>query len=63
MSKEVVKAIEEYFKKNNDLIWYFGNRKLDAEETIKLLKKDKKFRKEIVEAVVKYSVEILVKGK
>jgi len=60
--KEIVEAIEEYFRQHPNLEWFFGGKKLTAEETIRLLKNDKKFRKTVVKAVAKHSIEQLVKG-
>ena len=60
--KEIVRAIEEYFKQHPDLGWSFGKMVLNGHDTIKMMKKDKAFRKTLVEAVVKYSIEQLVKG-
>jgi len=63
VSKKIVKEIEEYFKKHPDLEWFFGGKKLNAEETIRLLKKDKKFRKMLVKAVLQFKIEQVVEGK
>lgn len=60
--KEIVKAIEEYFTQHPDLRWSFGKMVLNGKDTIKLLRKDKAFRKTLISAVVKYSIEQLVKG-
>jgi len=60
--KEIVKAIEEYFNQHPDMKWSFGNMVLNGKDTIKMMKKDKTFRKTLVSAVVKYSIEQLVKG-
>jgi len=62
ITKEVVKAIEDYFKKNPHIEWSFGGKVINSEETIRLLKSDKKFRKTVVDAVIKYSIEQLVRG-
>lgn len=62
ITKEVVKAIEEYFKKHPHLEWSFGGKVINSEETIRLLKNDKNFRQTVVEAVIKYSIEQLVRG-
>jgi len=58
--KEIVRAIEEYFRKYPDLKWKFGEQVLNGRDTIELLEKDKNFRKKLVDVVVKYSVEQLL---
>ena len=59
---EVVKAIKEYFQKHPDLRWNFGGEVLNAHDTLKRIEKDKEFRVTLINAVVKYSIEQLVKG-
>jgi len=62
MSEVVVQAIEEYFRKHPNLKWKFGNMSLDGESTIKKLREDANFRDCLVKAVIKYSLERLIKG-
>lgn len=61
--KEIVEEIESYFKKHPNLEWYFGGKKLNAKETIKLLKKDKQFKEMLVRAVLQFKIEQVVEGR
>jgi len=44
--------------RDNGWVWFFGGQKLTKEETIKKFKKDKNFRKLVVEQVTKVAVEM-----
>ena len=61
--KDIVKAVEEHVKRQDDG-WKFiaGREVLDKEAFLKKLKRDKSFRATIVKMVLELSIDILAKG-
>lgn len=60
--KDIVKAVEEHVKRqNNDWRFIAGREVLDKEGFLKKLKRDKNFRSTIVKMVVELSIDILTR--
>ncbi len=60
---EIEKAVLDYLESRNDgWRWYFGTKTFTKEETIRLFKKDKQFRKMVKEQIYKLAVELFTKG-
>lgn len=51
---EIEKIIIKYLtSQGDDWCWFLGSKKLTKKDTIELFKKDKKFRKQFTELVIK----------
>jgi len=60
MSEEIYKVVIEYLKSRNDG-WRFilGDQIFDKHKLIEKMEKDKKFRKYVIEEVIKTAVDLL----
>jgi len=63
MLTDLEKAILEYLERqNNSFKWVLGKKVFTKEETIRLFKKDEKFRKMIIEQAVLLAIDLFSKG-
>ena len=63
MLTDLEKAILEYLERqDNSFKWVLGKKVFTKEETIRLFKKDEKFRKMIVEQAVLLAIDLFSKG-
>jgi len=60
---EIEKIVLDYLEsRDNNWKWVFGQQVLGRDETIRLFKKNKRFRKQIVKAVVETATDLFVRG-
>ena len=63
MLTDLEKAILEYLERqDNSFKWVLGKKVFTKEETIRLFKKDEKFRKMIIEQAVLLAIDLFSKG-
>ena len=64
MSEEIYRVVKEYIKsRNNSWRFIFGGQVFDKNKLLEKMEKDKKFRKFIIEEVIKTAVDLLTPKK
>ena len=62
-ARELERVVLRYLEtRNNGWTWVLGNKVYTKEETIKLFKKNKRFRKMIMEQILKLAIDLFSKA-